>query len=1050
MKPIRLAMQAFCSYAHTPPIEFDRLGGRGLYLITGNTGAGKTTLFDAICFALYGVASGEARRDAGLLRHMGAAPGDETFVEFEFEHLGQRYIVWRSPAYLRPKKRGEGMALEETRARLTLPGGRVIEKPTAVNEEIERILGLTREHFSRIAMIAQGDFAKLLLSKVEERRVILQSIFGTRYFERVQEVLQRRAKALEEDWRAARRAIAEGCGRLKLPPERDGAEFAAFASEGAAARFEDWRSLALALVRADEAARDKAALLRAKARREAERLLLERAEAERVNEDFKKREAALKALERLQLEEARIEGLRSAAGLAERAAGIDGDAIAHAEAAAALAGFLRRLEEASRKLAALEAMRPDRERALSEIDAHGDAAMEAQRRAGAVRELLPRYRELAELDRRIGESGRARDGAARERGAASKEEARLIGLKDAAIAERDALAGVGEALGAVKAEAESARKRLNALERLEKELKAYAKGEAELTRAQAEAEAALGEANRLDAEHRRLYTAFQLGQAGLMASSLADGAPCPVCGATEHPRKAALPLETPTQARVEAAESAARRAGKKAEGAVKAAAVLQAERGKEWERLSADWAKCHEDQPDDSPELDARAVSGAVLAQRQRAGELKGRQAALDAQAIRLRELNGLIPQYEAGIGGARDRALEAMKREGEGNAALENLAGKREEMARTLPAPTQEEAETLAAQLQKTYDEWKARRDGAEAALKECADGIVSAGGAVGELEAQRQDFEGKERARCEAFLRALERSGFAGEADYRLARRTPEELAGLRGEIDAYDEARRTEKQEAERLREALEGKAPADLEALQNAQAEIAARIEALDGERGRLSLRIDSNAGLIEALSEKAEAYAKLSGEYAMVKSLSDTACGRSVRDEGGRQSFELFVLSELFDEVILFANQRFCEMTGGQYELIREESYRNKKSSFGLDLNVRDFFTDTVRPVHTLSGGESFMASLSLALGFADAISARAGGITLDSMFVDEGFGTLDETALDQVMGALGKLAQGDKLIALISHVPEMKRRIGRQIVVRKDRRGGSRAEIALE
>jgi len=236
---------------------------------------------------------------------------------------------------------------------------------------------------------------------------------------------------------------------------------------------------------------------------------------------------------------------------------------------------------------------------------------------------------------------------------------------------------------------------------------------------------------------------------------------------------------------------------------------------------------------------------------------------------------------------------------------------------------------------------------------------------------------------------------------------------------------------------------------MDALQQMEKAASARLRSLEDERLTLSIRIDSNVALIKALAKKADAYQELSDAYAMLKDLSDTASGRSVRDDGGRQSFELFVLSELFDEVILFANQRFSEMTGGQYELIREESFRNRRASFGLDLNVRDFFTDTVRPVHTLSGGESFMASLSLALGFADAISSHAGGITLDSMFVDEGFGTLDESALDQVMGALGKLAQGDKLIGLISHVPEMKRRIDRQIVVRKDRLGGSRAEIEM-
>ncbi len=1049
MKPIRLAMQAFCSYAGETVIPFDRLGGRGLYLITGNTGAGKTTIFDAICFALYGVASGEARRDDGLLRSSLAPPDRETYVEFTFEHLGRIYTVRRSPKYERPKKRGEGMIREESRACLTLPGGRVVEKLSAVNEEIEGILRLPREHFSRIAMIAQGDFAKLLLAKVDERRQILQSIFGTQLYEAVQAILLRRARALEEAWRAEKRAIAAECGKLRLPPERDGAALEALSSEEASANLDAWYALAQSVADEDGAALRENGAHRAGARARSEDLVRRRAEAERIRADYDALAAAAAALSALAREEAGIEEQRLEARRAEAASGVDADAAAWAEASAALNELTRDVARAEEALSALEARRPALSTALAEAEARREEAQAAERGARAVREQLPRYREISGMDQQIETLRRALDGALGEAQAAAEEEARLKRLKEEAVAERDALSDVEGALGALGAEVETAGKLLTALEKLQKELSDFEADGSRLVRAQTGAKAALEEAEARSQAHRRLYNAFQLGQAGLMAAALAEGEPCPVCGSTRHPHKASLSGETPAQAQVEAAEAAFRRAKADAEEAVTAAAVLRAERDKEWQRLEADWRECHEDdagaQPLPAP--NARAAADAARGQRERLAGLTRRRSALEGQSRRLRELRKIIPEYERGMDEARERSLKAQRLYAEASVRCESLAQKRGDAAQSLPAATEAEALALAARLEGEYARWSEAIGGAAEALKACDEGIAAAKGALSALEARRPDQERKEKDRREAFSLALARAGFAGEGEYREARRTPEALAVLRGDVDAYDEARRTANQEAGRLRQALEGKPPTDMEALAREEGEAAVLVRALEDERLRLGVRIESNGALMASLAQRSKAYARLSDEYAMVKSLSDAAGGKSIRDDGGRQSLELYVLSELFDEVILFANQRFSEMTGGQYELAREESYRNRKSAFGLDLNVLDHFTGALRPVNTLSGGESFMASLSLALGFADVISARAGGVTLDAMFVDEGFGTLDETALGQVMGALGKLAEGDKLIGLISHVAEMKRRIDRQIVVKKDRQGGSRAEV---
>jgi exonuclease SbcC len=492
---------------------------------------------------------------------------------------------------------------------------------------------------------------------------------------------------------------------------------------------------------------------------------------------------------------------------------------------------------------------------------------------------------------------------------------------------------------------------------------------------------------------------------------------------------------------VEEAEAKAKDANQKAADSAVAAEGLRAGREAEEKRLLGIWEKYG------SGELSSETADKAAREQGVRFQALEAETKALEGQAARLGELAKEIPAFDPKIERASEAADKAKESASDKNNQLTEAAAGRDALLKQLPCPAEADARTLADGLQRQFDGWEAGRRKADGELRDCQAGIHTKGGEYATLEQRQGDLKRQLGEKRGALDGALRREQFASEPEYLDARRNPGAVEGLKQAIGVHEDGVKGHERDRERLERELKHSQRADMEALERDEEALSRQRGDLEAARQDLNARIQSNRNLIDYLAKKAEDCARLNRDYAMVKNLSDTAGGKNVRDDGGKQSFELFVQSELFDEVIRFANLRFTEMTGGQYELVREEETRDRRSSFGLDLNVLDHFTGIPRPVHTLSGGESFMASLSLALGFADAISARAGGVTLDSMFVDEGFGTLDETALDQVMRSLSRLAQGDKLIGLISHVPEMKRRIDRQIVVKKDRLGGSRAEV---
>lgn len=921
MRPIRLTLSAFGPYAARTDVDFDKLGHSGLYLITGDTGAGKTTLFDAITFALYGEASGQERKGA-MMRSKYADAAVPTFVELEFELRGRRYRVKRAPEYERPKLRGEGTVKNRPEAQLYYPNGDVLDSYRDVTAELENLIGLTREQFGQIGMIAQGDFKRLLLADTQERREILQRIFHTERFERLQAQLSDRSNRARRDAVEAEHALMQNAAMLTVPSElRD--ELDVLRREESLANVRALCALARRGMALDEARAGENETARAQLRQVGAAL------SERIGRAKKRAE------EQKQLEEVARD-------------------IVSAE---------QQAESAKRESEAAEKLRPRR------------AEIETQ--LGALRSRMADYEQAETLARRLeGLSEQARRAEAEEQRARASQTDLHQKLETA----REKVAQMADVVAA-RAEAEraahDAKRRAEQLERLIAAMKDEEAKELACQRERAGETEKLNLSRAAKAAYDDAEAAFFGAQAGILAETLEEGAPCPVCGAAHHPHPAKRTEGAPTQAELEtlrARRDSAEKAAQTAHGAAeRAAEALGAAR-----RLVQDRAL--------EAECDERIGRAEAETRRDEASRLQ--QAAL-VQREKLHQ---------------RVQALENTKR--------------------LIPQKEAEEQQAAECARQKAEEKSGLLSSRAELALR---------------LDALKKSLPFETRRQAEQAADGLEN-------EKRVIDRQTEESAEKLRQISERLAALNAKKQTLEQPPEEAEREEP--LAALTEQSERLNAQIDALEAESRGLHARLSGNRDVLARIDAGLEDAAKKRELAQTLGTLSATANGQLTGRD--KVTLEVYVQMAYFDRVIARANLRLREMTAGQYELRRRAEADNRQSQSGLDMEVIDHINGSARDVRTLSGGESFMASLALALGLSDEVQSGAGGVCLDSLFVDEGFGSLDAQALSQAVGVLAGLTEGNKLVGVISHVEELNRRIDKKIWVTKDRTGMSRVRIETE
>ena len=919
MRPLNLIMSAFGPYAGEETIDFEKLGKSGLYLITGDTGAGKTTIFDAITFALYGEASGN-NREASMLRSKYADPERPTFVTLTFSYAGKQYTVTRKPEYERPKKSGTGTTKQAAEAELICPDGRRVTKQREVTAAIQNILGIDRNQFSQIAMIAQGDFLRLLLAETKDRQAIFREIFHTGYYQVFQDRLKDDVRELSRECENERRSIRQYISGMKCADDDLHAENVRKAQSGELPTEEVMELL--------------------------DRLIG-------------------KDTERLEQSGDRLSGLDAELGI--------------------LNAKLGRAEELEKAEQTLEKTRAELEKAAERqktLDAAFDEAVarqpEADRfaaEAAALETLLPEYdaREKLLLERRNTELQLKAEKKALEKDS----EALNTNTRqtEQLQAERKTLETAGAQREALLREKDSVEAKGKQIADTLKTLDAAVRLKANLEEAQQKYLAAQKKYELTQQRYDDMNRAFLSEQAGILAQTLREGEACPVCGATVHPHPAELSEAAPTEAQLKQAKREADQCRRTAEQvSSEAGSLLGQEEAtrKELSRKAAElWPELPSEQIREAAERERKTL-------RERYAELSAAVTAEEKKLRRKAELEELIPQTEK----EQQRLQESIQRCRERITACETKIRQWDELLQQaeekLPFPSKEEANRELTRLK-----------GAQQRIRETLTGAE---------EAQR---------RGKTVCTTLE--GRATQLTEQLATAEKPDREALREESERLTK----EKQELSRL----------------NAD----------------LLLRLNANRTARSGILKQGAELEQLEKKLTWVKALSDTANGTVSGKE--RIMLETYVQTSFFDRMIARANTRFFIMSGGQYELKRREVADNLRSQSGLELSVIDHYNSTERSVKTLSGGESFKASLSLALGLSDEIQSSAGGIRLDTMFVDEGFGSLDEESLEQAMKAFSGLTESNRLVGIISHVSELKERIDRQIVVKKDRSGGSHAEI---
>jgi len=887
MRPTKLIISAFGPYAERTVINLDKLGKSGLYLISGDTGAGKTTIFDAITFALFGRASGDNRDDANLFRCTNVAPETKTEVDLTFEYAGKEYRVVRSLKYKRPKEKGEGDTTEAASVTFYRPEASGRQGPTSfpvtkekdVAAEVKKIIGIDRDQFTKIAMIAQGDFMKLLLSTTDERKKIFRKIFKTDKFGSLQDELKRRASEIERQCGDSENAACTMVAQLQCGEGSAQVENLEKAKNLAAARqVPDWQGVCN-LVQAI------------------------------IDEDF-----------------AAQAGMKEELDRTDKKLGVLNTEIGRAEG---VEKARKGLDDAKGKL---EKLMPQMEPLKKAVDVAEATVPECEKLQEAITTLnnfLPEYARLekvrAEISNKEMELARNKDTLNRHKVIFKKQSDDFLKLEE----EFNGLSDAGE----------NSRQSNDAYETKNR--------------------------------------AFLNEQAGILAETLEEGYACPVCGSVDHPHKACKSAEAPTQAEIEELKNM--RDGlldgrnKKADGAARAKASRDAKQVELEKKLAELFGDC----PIDSAKERIRTEFDAV---KESLRDTDNKLSDEIRREERKKKLDTDIPEFR--------KLLDKSREENDSLSSKISAAD----------AELQTQKKTLVESLGKLPFISKADAD------KDIREKSV----ALSELQVARKNA--------------------ADEFD-----KCKTEMTDLEGQIKS--------------LSLQLEGAKEYDLVALKAERDGVSDARNALNEKMNRVVSRLSQNNSALLQIRKIVDSLGELLRRRGWIRNLSDTANGTLTGIS--KVMLETYVQTSYFDRIVSRANTRFRILTNGQYELVRRMDASNNKSQSGLDLNVLDHASGRQRDVKTLSGGESFLASLSLALGLADEVQSSAGGIQLDTMFVDEGFGSLDDESLRLAINTLQTLAGDNRLVGIISHVAELEKKIQKIVKVKKDEAHGSTVSIEV-
>ncbi|MDR0696336.1 MAG: SMC family ATPase [Christensenellaceae bacterium] len=921
MRPIKLTMSAFGCFADKEIIDFSLLGNNGLYLITGDTGSGKTTIFDAIVYALYGNTSGDSRK-ADMLRSEYAEPTAETYVELEFIYYNETYKIMRHPTYTRAKRRGDGKTEEKAYAELTLPDGLVLTKISDVNSKINEILGIDREQFVQISMIAQGEFLKVLHSSTEARIGIFRKIFYTDVFLKFQ-------TRVKNDTSDILKKLNEEKIRYKFN---------------------------ISNIQADQNKPEDIELL---IKIKSEVLTIDDTIEWLINQVARDKNSYDLAKIDISNLKNRISAVSQQLGVAQNQKN-------------ARDNLRVAIEQLPIKESAFN-------NALSLLDTEMSKKQHIEQLKTEINDLeatMTKYEDLQNVLNGINSNQKKLDKKKSDKVNFQKKlDDSIDNLNDARV-ELKVLDDVEVKLEISKNKEKELTTKQNELNKLQESYRAYEKMGENYKKSLSEYELKYKVRSDKLNEYELANKSYFDAQVGILAETLVDGSPCPVCGSVSHPNKALLKTDT-----------------------IKSEALNKIK--KQFDNAESEMM---------TASLNASKLNGQLVSKKDEviscAVNLLGE---VDFEDIII-HLEDKYKEVEA--------ELLILNKQ---NAKQKIKADKKRELSERIP-----DLEDEIKIYQESYNK---------------LDSDITI------LSVQITTLNEK-KVEMEKYLK-YESEDEATSKLNDLKKQLSNHKTSLESAINNFNNAK-TEytniKTTIEVLSAQVDSSDSSDYEELITLKNTLEAQCSQDENEYRILISRLDSNQQVLCVLKELSITINNLQTQYKWMKELSDVANG----DVIGREKIKLetFVQTSCFDRIIECANIRLLEMTNSQFELIRKNN-NGKQGQSGLDLNVIDHYNGTERDVKTLSGGESFIATLALAIGLSDEIQKNSGGIKLDSMFVDEGFGTLDETRLSQALNCLTSLSLQNRIIGIISHVGGLPDMIDKQIKVVKDRFSGSHASICL-